>query len=108
MGVLNSYKGKDHSLLVQGKNNVKSEEEQIVKKPKSEIEDEDSYEDLMKKVKKKGSRSKCSYCNKGFHSEKKCFKKNMEIMSQILEKHKIEVSEELESLGDSSESEILE
>ena len=41
MGVVNSSKGKDHALLVQVNNNVKSKEKQIVKKPKSEIEDED-------------------------------------------------------------------
>ena len=67
--------------MVQGKKNVKSKEKKIVKKPKSEIEDEDSYEDLMNKVKKKGSTSKFYYCSKFFHSEKKCFNKNMDIMS---------------------------
>ena len=67
MGVLNSPKIKDHALLVQGKKNVKSKEKQIVKKPKSEIKGEDSYEDLMKKVKKKGRTSKCYYCSKGFN-----------------------------------------
>ena len=103
IGVLNTPKIKDHSLLVQGKNNVKSKEKQIVKKPKSEIEDGDSYEDLMKKVKKKGRKSKCSYCRNGFHSEKKCFKNNMDIMSQLLEKHKIEVPDELEKPVDSLE-----
>ena len=82
MGVLNSPNIKDDSLLVQGKKNVKLKEKQIVKKPKSEIEDEDSYEDLMKKVKRKGGKSKCYYCIKGFHSENKCFKNNMDIMSQ--------------------------
>ena len=61
MGVLNYPKGKDHDLLVQGSKNFKSKEKQIVKKTKSEIEDEDSYKDLMKKVKKKGSTSKFSY-----------------------------------------------
>ena len=98
MGVLNSSKGKDHALFVQGSKKFKSKEKQIVKKPKSEIEDED----LMNKVKKKGSTSKCSYCSKGFHSEKKCFKKNMEIMSHLLEKHKIEVPDKLENPTDSS------
>ena len=71
MGVLNSSKGKDHSLLVQGNKNVKSKEKQIVKNPKSEIEDDSSKptdEDSVKKGKKKGSTSKCSYCSKGFHS----------------------------------------
>ena len=50
----------------------------------------------MKKVKNKGRASKCYYCRKGFHSKKKCFNKNMDIMSQLLEKHKIEVPDELE------------
>ena len=68
MGVHNYSKGKDHALLVQGSKKFKSK-------------DEDSYEDLMKKVKKKGRTYKCSYCSKGFHSEKKCFNKKMDIMS---------------------------
>ena len=68
MGVLNSPNIKDNSLLVQGKNNVKSKEKQIVKKPKSEIKDEYSYENLMKKVQKKEGTSKCSDCRKDFHS----------------------------------------
>ena len=56
----------------------------------------------MKKVKKKGSTSKFSYCRNGFHSENNCFKNNMYIMSQLLEKHKIEVPDELEKPADSS------
>ena len=39
---------------------------------------------------------------KGIYYENKCFKKNMEIMSQPLEKHKIEVSDELEKPVESS------
>ena len=57
----------------------------------------------MKKVKKKGSTSKCSYCSKGFHSEKKCFKNKMDIMYQLLEKHNNEVLDELEKPIDSPE-----
>ena len=89
MGVLNSFKGKDNSLLVQGRNNFKSKENQIVKNPKLEIEDESSKpndEDSVKKGKKKGSTYKFSYCRKGFHSQKKCFKNNMYSMSQLLDK----------------------
>ena len=54
MGALKYSNGKYHALIFQGIKNTKSKEKQIVKekKPKSEIEDEDSYEDLMKKVKK--------------------------------------------------------
>ena len=88
MGVLNSSKGKDHALMVQGNKNVKSKEKQIVKKPKSEIEDEISKptdEDSVKKGKKKGSTSKCSYCSNGFNSENKFLNNNMDIMSQLLD-----------------------
>ena len=93
--------GKDHALIVQGRNNTKFKEKKIVKqkKPKSEIEDESlkpTDEDSMKKVKNKGITSKFLYCNKGFHTKKKCFKKNMDIMYQLLDKHNIEVPDELE------------
>ena len=52
------------------------------KKPKSDDEDEssnptDEGSNSMKKVKKKGSPSKCFYCRKGPHSVKKCFKKKI-------------------------------
>ena len=57
----------------------------------------------MKKVEKKGSTSKCYYCRNGFHPKKKCFKKNMDIMTQLLEKHNIEVLDELEKLVECSE-----
>ena len=108
MGFLISYNGNYHSLIVQGIKNIQSKEKKIVKekKPKLEIEDESlkpTDEDSIKKSKKKGSTSKCSYCSKGFHSEKKCFKKNMDIMSHILKKYKIEVLDELEKPNDSSE-----
>ena len=75
------------------------------KKPKSDNEDESSKltdEDSMKKVKKKGSTSKCSYCSKGFDLENKYFNKNMDIISQLLEKPKIKVPYELEKHADSS------
>ena len=108
MGSLKYSKGKDHALMVQGSKNARSKEKQIVKekKPKSEIEDESSKptdEDLVKKVKKKGSTSKCYYWSKGFNLENKCFKNNMDIMSHLLDKHDIEVLDDLEKPGDSSE-----
>ena len=85
MGSLRYSKGKYNAFIVQGSNNSKSKEKQIVKekKPKSEIEDEGSKptdEDSVKKVKKKWSTCKCYYCSKVFHLENKCFKKNMDIM----------------------------
>ena len=108
MGVLKSSKGKDHALMVQGRKNTKSKENQIVKekKPKSKIEDESLKsidEDSLKKDEKKESTSKCYYCRKGFHLENKCFNNKMDTMSHLLEKHNIEVPDELEKLVDSSE-----
>ena len=86
MGALRVSKGKYHAIIVQGSNNAKSKENQIVKEnnPKSDNDDERSNltdEGSMKKVKKKGNTSKCSYCRKGFYPDNKCFKKNIEIMS---------------------------
>ena len=74
-----------------------------MKKPKSEIKDEDSYEDLMKKVKKKGRTYKCYYCNKVLYLKNKCFNKKLEIMSQLLKKHNIEILDDLEKPAEFSE-----
>ena len=86
MCALISSKVNYHALKVQGSKNARSKEKQIVKekKPNSDNENESSKptdEGSMKKVKKKGSTSKCSYFRKGFHPDKKFFKKNMDIMS---------------------------
>ena len=107
MGALKYSKINYYSLMFQGSKKTKSKEKEILKgkNPKSEIEYESSKpndEDSMKKTKKKGSTSKCSYCRKGFYPENKCFKKNMDIMSYILENHNIKVPDELEKLVDSS------
>ena len=66
MGAIRYYKGRDYSLIVQGRKNTRSKEKQIVKekKPKSDNEDESSKptdEGSMKKFNEKGSKSKCSY-----------------------------------------------
>ena len=76
------------------------------KNPKSNNEHASSKptnEGSMKKFKKKRIAYKCYYSNNGFPPNKQCFKKNMEIMSQLLEKHKIEVPDELEKHVDSSQ-----
>ena len=75
------------------------------KKPKSEIEDESSKptdEDSMKKFKNKGGTYKCYYYSKVFHPVNKFFNKNMDIMSHLLQKHNIEVPNELENPVNSS------
>ena len=45
----------------------------------------------------------CYYCRNGFNSKNKCFNKNMDIISHILEKHNIEVPNELDKPVESSE-----
>ena len=108
MGALITSKFKDHDIIVQGSKNAISKEKKIVKetKPKSNNEDESLKpvdESSMKKVKKKGSTSKCYYWRKGFHLKNKCFNNNMDNMSQLLEKHNIEVPDELEKCVESLE-----
>ena len=76
------------------------------KKPKSDDEDEGSNptnegSNSMKKFKKKRTSSKCSYCSKGFRPENKCFKNKMDIMDKLLEKHNIDVPDELVNLVES-------
>ena len=107
MGDIVSYKGKDHALIIQGSKNEISKEKQIVKqkKPKSDNEDEclkPIDEGSMKKVKTEGSTSKYYYCRNGFNIENKCFNKNLDTMSQFLEKHNIKVPDELEKHVESS------
>ena len=103
MGDLRISKGKYHALIVQVIKNERSKEKKIVKEKNPKLDNEDEISNpsnegsnSMKKVKKKGRTSKCYYCRKGFHSEKKCFNKKLYIMSQLLEKHNIEVPDELE------------
>ena len=100
MGAIRYFKGKGHALIVQGSKNVKSKEKQTVKekKPKSYNEDERSKatnEGSMKKVKKKWRTYKFYYCSNVFHSKNIFFKKKMDIMSEFLEKHNIDVLDEL-------------
>ena len=107
MGSRKYSKGKEYALMVEGNKNTKSKENKNVKEnmSKSKIEDESSKptdEYSVKKVEKKGRTSKCSYCKNGFHLKNQCFKKNLYIMSQFLEKHNIDVPYELEKPVESS------
>ena len=108
MSYLRYSKVRCHASIVQRRKNSRSKEKKIVneKKPESEVEDKgskpiDKYS--MKKVKKKERTSKCSYCSKVFHPQKKFFNNKMGIMSHLLENHNIEVPDELENPDDSLE-----
>ena len=50
----------------------------------------DEGSNSKQKKKKKGC-SKCTNSNKGYHSEKHCFKKKMDIMTQFLKRKNIDV-----------------
>ena len=72
------------------------------KKPKLDNEDGGSKptnegSNSMKKVKKKGSSSECSYCRKGFHANKKMY-----IISKLIENHNINVPDDLKKCVESS------
>ena len=82
IGTLRTSNREDHALIVKGSKNSKSKEKKIVKEKKPNTDSEDASlnptdEGSMKKVKKKGSTSKCYYCSKRFNPKNKNFKNNI-------------------------------
>ena len=91
MGNIKISKHKYHALIVQVSKNEKSKEKKKMKEKKPKLDNEyegsnptDEGSNSMKKFKKKGIKSKCYYYRKFYHPENKCFKKIMDIMSQLL------------------------
>ena len=66
------------------------------KKPPDQKGDKSKYHEKSSNFKKKsshkkkgkGEMSKCAYCGKGFHLEISCMKKQIDMLTQILKKHK--------------------
>ena len=79
------------------KKKAKNPPEQMRDKNKSLKEPQGSKKNNQKK-KNKGEMSKCAYCNKGNHTESSCMKKQIDMLTQLLEKNDI-------SLPDSSRRE---
>src|SRR5713101_4051768 len=100
--MMGTIKPSKDQALVAGDSKVDSKSKKKTKNPleqkrdknKSPEEPQGSKKNYQKK-KNKGEMSKCSYCRKGNHSERSCMKKQIDMLTQILEKNGI-------SLPDSS------
>ena len=62
-------------------------------KSKSHEESSNSKKKNSQKNKGKGQMRKCTYCGNGFHHGSSCMKKQIDILTQILEKHNISLPE---------------
>ena len=93
MGTINPSKDQD---WVVGSSRVDSKINKKSKKPpkknrdkfKSQEEPQGSNKNSQKK-KNKGEMNKCAYCRKGYHPESSCMKKQIDVLTQILEKNNI-------------------
>ena len=74
------------------KKKSKNPPEQNRDKEKSLEEPQGSKKNYQKK-KNKGEMSKCAYCNKGNHTKSSCMKKQIDMLTQLLEKNGISLPE---------------
>ena len=71
-------------------------------------EDSSSSKKNYQKKKGKGEMSKCAYCDKGCHTETSCMKKQIDILTQLLEKHNISLPESTKKKEGASNFEVKE
>ena len=89
MGTIKPSKDQD---LVVGDSRVDSKGKNKAKKPPEKKRDKNkSQEELQgsKKKKNKGEMIKCAYCSKGYHPERSCMKKQIDMFTQLLENNNI-------------------
>ena len=70
-------------------------------KKNSQEEPQGSKKNSQKK-KNKGEMSKCAYCSKGCHLESSCMKKQIDMLTQVLEKNNISLPECAKNMGGSN------
>ena len=98
MGTIKNSKDLDlvaADLTVDSKGKKKEKNPPVQKrdKNKSPEEPQGSKKNYQKK-KNKGKMSKCAYCSKGNHSESSCMKKQIDMLTQLLEKNGISLKRE--------------
>ena len=71
-----------------GNNKSKKPPEKKRDKNKSQEEPQGSNKNSQKK-KNKGEMSECTYCSKGYHPKSSCMKKQIDMLTQLLEKNNI-------------------
>ena len=87
---------KDQALVFgdyKGNKKDKKPPEQMGDNSKSHEESSNSKKNKSQKKKGKGEMSKCAYYDKGYHPERYCMKKQIDILTQLLEKHNISLPE---------------
>ena len=79
---------RDSRVDSKSKKKTKNTLEQKRDEKKSQEEPQGSKKNFQKK-KNKGEMSKCTYCSKGYHLERSCMKKQIDMLTQLLEKNNI-------------------
>ena len=93
MGTIKHSKDQD---LVARDSRVDSKRKKKYKKPPEQKRDKNkSQEDPQgsKKKKNKGEMRKCAYYSKGYHLESSCMKKHIDMLTQLLEKNNISLTD---------------
>ena len=94
--MMGTIKPSKDQALVAGDSKVDSKSKKKAKKTpekgrgkKQYPEDQQGPKKNTHKKKNKGDMNKCSYCNKGNHTESSCMKKQIDMLTQLLEKNGI-------------------
>ena len=90
-----------------GKKKAKNTPDQKRYKSNSQEEPLGSKKNFQKK-KNKGEMSKCAYCSKGYHLERSCMKKQIDMLTQLLEKNNISLPDFSKKREGGSNSEDIE
>ena len=93
MGAVKPSKDQD---LVVGYSKMDSKGKKKDKKPPDQKGDKSKSHEESSKSKKnkgKGEMSKCAYCGKGFNLEISCMNKQIDMLTQRLEKHNVSLPE---------------
>ena len=76
-------------VYYKGKKKAKKPPYQKGDKSKSQEKSSNSKKKKFQKNKGKGEGSKCAYCGKGFNHESSCMMKQIDMLTQLLEKNNI-------------------
>ena len=94
--MMGTIKRSKDQALVAGDTRVHSKRKKKDKKPPEQKRDKSKYQEEpqgskknSQKKKNKGEMSKCAYCTKGYHLERSCMKKQIDMLTQRLEKNYI-------------------
>ena len=98
--MMGTIKPSKDQALIAGDSRVDSKSKNKAKKPpeqkrdkKQSTEEPQGSKKNNQKNKNKGEMNKCAYCNKGNHTESSCMKKQIDMLTNLLEKNGISLPE---------------